>query len=414
MFDRKLKQVFVIAAVGFFFASTMAALAQTSAQPGAISGDVVRIGVLTDMSGVYTDLAGKGSVEAVKMAVEDFGGKVLGKPIEVIFADHQNKADIGANKAREWFDTGGVDMINDLNNSGVALAVAAIAKEKKRHIIVNGSSNVGITNQMCSPYAVHYAYDAYSLAQGTGQTIVEQGGDTWFFLTVDFAFGLGLEQQVSDIVRAAKGRVVGAARHPLGTTDYSSYILQAQASKAKIVGIASTGSDATNAIKAAKEFGLTKGQRLAALLLWINDVHALGLSTAEGLLLTNAWYWDMSDESRAFSKRYFDRVGSMPNMSQAGDYSSTLHYLRAVQAAGTDDPDTVSVKMRELPISDMFTKKGYIRVDGRMIHDMYLWEIKSPAESKYPWDYLKLVKIIPGEQAFMPLDKSTCYLVKKP
>jgi branched-chain amino acid transport system substrate-binding protein len=414
MFAGKLKQVFVIATVGFFCASTMAALAQTSAQPGAISGDVVRIGVLTDMSGIYTDLAGKGSVEAVKMAVEDFGGKVLGKPIEVIFADHQNKADIGANKAREWFDTGGVDMINDLNNSGVALAVAAIAKEKKRHIIVNGSSNVGITNQMCSPYTVHYAYDAYSLAQGTGQTIVEQGGDTWFFLTVDFAFGLGLEQQVSDIVRAAKGRVVGAARHPLGTTDYSSYILQAQASKANIVGIASTGADATNAIKAAREFGLTKTQRLAALLLWINDVHALGLSTAEGLLLTNAWYWDMNNESRAFSKRFYDRVGRMPNMSQAGDYSSTLHYLRAVKAAGTDDPDAVSAKMRELPISDMFTQKGYIRIDGRMIHDMYLWEIKSPAESKYPWDYLKLVKTIPGEQAFMPIEKSTCYLVKKP
>lgn len=414
MFAGKLKQVFVIAAVGFFCASTVAALAQTSAQPGAISGDVVRIGVLTDMSGIYTDLAGKGSVEAVKMAVEDFGGKVLGKPIEVIFADHQNKADIGANKAREWFDTGGVDMINDLNNSGVALAVAAIAKEKKRHIIVNGSSNVGITNQMCSPYTVHYAYDAYSLAQGTGQTIVEQGGDTWFFLTVDFAFGLGLEQQVSDIVRAAKGRVVGAARHPLGTTDYSSYILQAQASKAKIVGIASTGADATNAIKAAREFGLTKTQRLAALLLWINDVHALGLSTAEGLLLTNAWYWDMSNESRAFSKRFHDRIGRMPNMSHAGDYSSTLHYLKAVQAAGTDEPDAVSAKMRELQISDMFTAKGYIRIDGRMIHDMYLWEVKSPAESKYPWDYLKLVKTIPGEQAFMPLEKSTCYLVKKP
>lgn len=393
-------------------ASVGVAQAQT-AQQGKLSNDVLRIGVLTDISGVYADISGKGAVEAVKMAVEDFGGKMFGKNIEVVFADHQNKADVGAAKAREWYDSG-VDMINDLANSGVALAVAGVAKEKKRHAIVNNASNVGVTNAQCSPYAVHYTYDAYSLANGTGKAIVEGGGDTWFFLTVDFAFGIGLEQQVGDVVRNAKGRVVGAARHPLGTTDFSSYVLQAQASKAKIIGLASTGNDTINAIKAANEFGLTKNQKLAALLLWIQDVHSLGLQTAQGLQLTNAWYWDMNDETRAFAKRYQQRAGGlMPNMAHAGDYSSTMHYLKAVQAAGSDDPDAVSAKMREMPINDMFAKGGKIREDGRMVHDMYLWQVKTPAESKGPWDYLKLVKTIPGDQAFMPLSQSTCYLVKK-
>jgi len=386
------------------------AAAQTN---GRLSNDVVRIGVLTDLGGVYADISGKGAVEAVKMAVEDFGGRMFGKPIEVVAADHQNKADIGAAKAREWFDVGGVDMINDLANSGVALAVAGLAKEKKRHVIVNNASNMGVTNAQCSPYAVHYTYDAYSLAHGTGRSIVENGGDTWFFLTVDFAFGIGLEQQVGDVVRANKGRVLGAARHPLGASDFSSFVLQAQASKAKIVGLASTGQDAINAIKAANEFGLTKNQKLAALLLWINDVHSLGLQTAQGMQLTNAWYWDMNEDSRKFAQRFQQRVGSMPNMAHAGDYSSTLHYLKAVQAAGSDDPDAVSAKMREMPINDMFAKGGQIRADGRMVHDMYLWEVKSPAESKYAWDYLKPVKTIPAAQAFMPLEQSTCYLVKK-
>ena len=390
----------------------LSAQAQAPNTTGTLSNDVLRIGVLTDISGVYADISGKGAVEAVKMAVEDFGGKMFGKNIVVVSADHQNKADVGAAKAREWYD-GGVDMINDLANSGVALAVAGVAKEKKRHAIVNNASNVGVTNAQCSPYTVHYTYDAYSLAHGTGKTIAEGGGDTWFFLTVDFAFGIGLEQQVSDVVRANKGRVVGAARHPLGTTDFSSYVLQAQASKAKIIGLASTGNDTINAIKAANEFGVTKNQKLAALLLWIQDVHSLGLPVAQGLQLTNAWYWDMNDESRAFAKRYMQRVGQMPNMAHAGDYSSTLHYLKAVQAARTDDPDAVSAKMRELPINDMFAKNGKIRVDGRMMHDMYLWEVKKPSESKYAWDYLKPVKTIPAEQAFMPLSQSTCYLVKR-
>ncbi|MDP3619400.1 MAG: ABC transporter substrate-binding protein [Ramlibacter sp.] len=384
--------------------------AQTS---GSLSNDVVRIGVLTDLGGVYADISGKGAVEAVKMAVEDFGGRMFGKPIEVVSADHQNKADVGAAKAREWFDIGGVDMITDLANSGVALAVAGLGKEKKRHVIVNNASNMGVTNAQCSPYTVHYTYDAWSLANGTGRSVVETGGDTWFFLTVDFAFGHGLEQQVGDVVRSSKGRVVGSARHPLGASDFSSFILQAQASKAKIVGLASTGQDAINAVKAANEFGLTKNQKLAALLLWINDVHSLGLQTAQGMQLTNAWYWDMNEDSRKFAQRFQRRVGSMPNMAHAGDYSSTLHYLKAVQAAGSDDPDAVSAKMREMPINDMFAKGGRIRADGRMVHDMYLWEVKKPAESKYAWDYLKLVKTIPAAQAFMPLEQSTCYLVKK-
>lgn len=383
---------------------------ETSAQ---VSGDVVRIGVLADMSGIYSDLSGKGAVEAVKMAAEDFGGTVLGKKIEVVAADHLNKPDIGAAKAREWFDTGGVDMINDLANSGVARAVATVAKEKKRHIIVNGASNMGITNELCSPYAIHYAYDAYSLAHGTGKAVVANGGKSWFFLTVDFAFGIGLEEQVSKVVRDAGGRVVGAARHPLATTDFSSFILQAQASKAEIIGIASTGADAVNAIRAAAEFGATKKQKLAALLLWIEDVHALGLPATQGLLLTNAWYWDMNDEARAFAKRFHDRVGKMPNMAQAADYSSTMMYLNAVKEAGTDEPDAVSKKLREMTVSDMFTKQGKVRVDGRFVHDMYLWQVKSPEESKAPWDYMKLVATIPAEQAFQPLSESKCDLVEK-
>ncbi|MFT0548861.1 ABC transporter substrate-binding protein [Allopusillimonas ginsengisoli] len=401
-----------------FWSRTMASLAfaagATTASAQTLSGDVLRIGVLTDISGVYADVSGKGAIEAVKMAVEDYGGTMFGKPIDVIYADHLNKPDIGAAKAREWFDTGDVDMITDLANSGVALAVAGIAKDKKRHIIVNNPSNVGLTNEMCSPYTIHYTYDAYSLAHGTGRTIAEQpGGDTWFFLTVDFAFGIGLEQQVSEVVRAANGRVVGAARHPLGTTDFSSFALQAQTSGAKIIGLASTGHDTVNAIKAAREFGVTPNQKLAALLLWINDVHALGLDVAQGLQLTNAWYWDMNDGSRDFAKRYYERMQSMPNMAHAGDYSSTMHYLKAVEAAGTDDSDAVSAKMREMPVNDFFATNGEIREDGRMVHDMYLWEVKSPEESAKPWDYFKLIKTIPADQAFAPLSDSKCYLVKK-
>ncbi|GGK20956.1 ABC transporter substrate-binding protein [Salinarimonas ramus] len=387
------------------------AVAQAQDAQGRISGDVVRIGVLTDMSGIYSDLAGEGAVEAVRMAAEDFGGTVLGAPIEVIFADHLNQADTAAAKAREWFDVEGVDMINDLSNSGAALAVAAVAKDARRHIIVNGASNIGITNDVCSPYAIHYAYDAYSLAHGTGEAVVEDGGLTWFFLTVDFAFGIGLEEQVTQVVENAGGEVLGSARHPLSASDFSSYMLQAQASGAEIIGIASTGGDAVNAINAAAEFGLTENQTLAALLLWLNDVHSIGLDAAQGLLLTNAWYWNMDEEARAFAERYYERVGSMPNMSQAANYSSTMHYLRAIEQAGTDDPDAVSEAMRSMPINDFFAENGYVREDGRMMHDMYLWRVKSPEESEGAWDYLEPVSTIAAEDAFRPLDQSTCYLV---
>lgn len=392
-------------------ASTACLVVASAAAQAQISDNVVRIGVLTDMSGIYSDLAGVGAVEAVRMAAEDFGGEILGAPIEVIFSDHLNQADTAAAKAREWFEIEGVDLINDLSNSGAALAVAGVARDMQRHIIVNGSSNIGITNEVCSPYAIHYAYDAYSLAHGTGNAVVQDGGLDWFFLTVDFAFGIGLEEQVTQVVEAAGGQVMGSARHPLSASDFSSYMLQAQASGAEIIGIASTGGDAINAINAAAEFGLTQNQTLAALLLWINDVHSIGLEAAQGLMLTNAWYWDMSPEAREFSERYYERVGMMPNMSQAANYSSTMHFLRAIEAAGTDDPDAVSQAMREMPISDFFATDGHIREDGRMVHDMYLWRVKSPEESQYDWDYLEAVATIPGDEAFRPLDQSTCYLV---
>ena len=397
--------------MGRLLASSALVVAGGSVAYAQVSDDVVKIGVLTDMSGIYSDLAGDGAVEAVRMAAEDFGGEVLGAPIEVVFSDHLNQPDTAAAKAREWFDIDGVDMINDLSNSGAALAVAAVAKEMQRHIIVNGSSNIGITNDVCSPYAVHYAYDAYSLANGTGNAVVEDGGLSWFFLTVDFAFGIGLEEQVTEVVEAAGGEVLGSARHPLAATDFSSYMLQAQSSGAQIVGVASTGGDAINAINAAAEFGLTQNQTLAALLLWLNDVHSIGLEAAQGLMLTNAWYWDMNDETREFAERYYERVGLMPNMSQAANYSSTMHYLRAIEAAGTDEPDAVSEAMRSMPISDFFTPDGYIREDGRMVHDMYLWQVKSPEQSEREWDYLTPIATIPAEQAFRPLDQSTCYLV---
>ncbi|MCE8036200.1 MULTISPECIES: ABC transporter substrate-binding protein [unclassified Halomonas] len=377
----------------------------------AYSDGVVRIGVLTDMSGIYTDLSGEAAVEAVRMAVEDFGGEVNGVPIEVIHGDHRNRADTGASRAREWYNNDGVDMINDLSNSGVALAVAAVAAEQQRHAIVNSSSNIGLTNDYCSPYVTHYTYDAYSLAQGTGQSIVEDGGDTWFFLTVDFAFGIGLEEQVSQVVRDAGGQVVGAARHPLNTTDFSSYALQAQASGAEIIGIASTGADAINAINALAEFGVTPDQRPAALLLWYDDIVSLGLETAQGLMLTNAFYWDANEGTREFSQRFYERTGRMPNMAHAGNYSSTMHYLNAVEAAGTDDATAVSEKMRELEINDFFATGGYIRPNGRMVHDQYLWEVKSPEESEYDYDFLRLLATIPGEDAFQPLEESTCHLL---
>lgn len=379
-----------------------------------ISDDIVKIGVLTDMSGSYADITGKGSVEAVKMAVEDFGGKVLGKPIEVIFADHQNKADIASLVSREWFDTKKVDMITDVVTSSVALAVVKIAAEKKKIAIVNGAATSRLTNEDCTPYSVHYAYDTFAVASGTGTTMAKEGGDSWFFITADYAFGQSLEKDVTDVVKAANGRVLGSVKHPLNAADFSSYMLQAQASGAKIIGLANAGGDAVNAVKAAHEFGLVKSgkQKIASLQIDINDVHALGLPIAQGLYSTTGFYWDMNDETRRWSERFFKRIGRMPSMIQAANYSATLHYLLAIAAAGTDDADTVMKKMRELPVNDFFAKDGKIRADGRMVHDMYLVQVKTPAESKRPWDYLNIKVVIPGDQAFRSLAQSVCSLVK--
>jgi branched-chain amino acid transport system substrate-binding protein len=373
----------------------------------------LRIGVMTDITGQFSHEAGEGAVAAVKMAVEDFGGKVLGRPIEVLVNDHLNKPDIAATKAREWFDTQDVRMINDLINSGVALSVIGVAKEKNRIAIVNGSGSSRITGDACTPNSIHYAYDTWALANGTGSAIVKEGGDSWFFLTADYAFGHSLEADTAAAVKARGGKVVGAVRHPLNTSDYSSFLLQAQASKAKVIGLASSGTGFINTVKSAKEFGITQaGQTLAGLLVWVTDVHAMGLETGQGLTLTNAFYWDRNDETRKWSKRFFERTQRMPGMGDAGNYSSTLHYLNAVKAAGTDDTAAVMAKMKSMPINDMFAKNGKIRADGRMVHDMYVYQIKKPSESKYPWDYYKLKAVIPADQAFRPMSEGGCPLVK--
>ncbi len=397
-------------------ASLAGAAATVWAQPQtpAISDDVVRIGLILDMSGVYADVTGKGSATAAEMAISDFGGKVLGKKIDLLVVDHQNKADIAAARAREWYDTKGVDAIMDVAGSAPALAVLEVAREKNRIVVFSGPGTERITNDLCSPVSVHYTYDTYALANTTARATVEQGGKSWFFLTADYAFGHTLQASATAVVQESGGTVVGSVKHPMGASDFASYLLQAQASKAQVVGLANAGGDTVNAIKAASEFGLTKGgQRLAGLLLYINDIHAIGLEAAAGLTLTEAFYWDMNDETRAWSQRYYDKLKKMPNMSQAGTYSSVMHYLKAVEAAGTDETGAVMKKMKSMPINDFFAKNGYIREDGRMVHDMYMFQVKTPAESKKPWDYYNLVATMPGDKAFMPLSKSTCPLIKK-
>jgi branched-chain amino acid transport system substrate-binding protein len=380
-----------------------------------ISDDVVKIGLILDMTSLYADITGEGSVTAARMAIEDFGGKVLGKPIELVYADHQNKADIAASKAREWFDKDKVDAIMDVAASATALAVVEVARQKNKIAVFSGPGSVRITNEACSPVTVHYTYDTYALANGTGRAVVKAGGDTWFFLTADYAFGQALEKDTSDVVKEMGGRVLGSVRHPLNASDFSSFLLQAQASGAKVIGLANAGGDFINAMKGASEFGITQSgrQSLAGLLVYINDIHSLGLKTTQGLYLTEAFYWDLNDETRAWSRRFFERMKKMPNMSQAGVYSSTLHYLKAVKAAGTDDTAAVMKKMKEMPVNDFFAKNGRIREDGRMVHDMYLFEVKKPADSKTPWDYYNLKATIPAAQAFQPLSKSACPLVKK-
>ena len=379
-----------------------------------ISDGVVKMGMLEDMSSIYADITGVGAVTAAKMAVEDFGGKVLGKPIEVIAADHLNKADIASAMAREWFNNQHVDALMDVAASATALAAIEVAKSNNKIVVLNGPGATRITNEACTPVSIHYTYDNYALAHGTGAAVVNAGYDTWFFLTADYAFGHDLEQITAAFVRAGGGRVLGSVRVPINTLDFSSALLQAQASKAKVVGLANAGADTTNSIKQAAEFGIVRGgQKLAGLLVFINDVNTLGLEAAQGMLLTNAFYWDRNEESRAWSRRYFQRMNKMPNMTQAGIYSATTHYLKAVQAAGTDETQAVMEKMRSTPINDFFAKNGYIRADGRMVHDMYLYEVKKPAQSKEAWDYYTLVATIPAEQAFQPLSASKCPLVKK-
>jgi branched-chain amino acid transport system substrate-binding protein len=379
-----------------------------------VSDGVVKIGMLEDMSSIYAEITGVGAVTAAKMAVEDFGGKVLGKPIEIVSADHQNKPDIASSTAREWFDSQHVDALMDVAASATALAVIEVAKARSKIVVLNGPGATRITNEACSPVSIHYTFDNYAVSHGTGAAILKQGYDTWFFVTADYAFGHDLEEVTSAVVRSGGGKVLGSVRTPINTLDFSSALIQAQSSKAKVIGLANAGADTINAIKQAAEFGVVRGgQRLAGLLIFINDINTLGLEAAQGMLLTNAFYWDRNEESRAWAQRYFQRMGKMPNMAQAGIYSATTHYLKAIEAAGTDETQAVMEKMRSTPINDFFAKNGKIRDDGRMVHEMYLYEVKKPAESKGPWDYYKLVATIPAEVAFQPLSESKCPLVKK-
>ncbi len=379
-----------------------------------VTDDVVRIGVLTDMAGVTADVTGKGSLVAAQMAVQEFGNTVLGKPVEIISADHQHKTDLGASIARQWYDTGGVDVIVDIPNSSIALAVQRIARNSKKLVIFSGAGTTALTNEQCSPYGFHWTYDTYAMAHGTASAVVEDGGKSWFILASDYAFGAQLAKDTSEVVLAEGGKVLGTVRHPLNVADFASFLLQAQSSGAQVIGIANAGNDTINAIKQAGEFGITQaGQSLAAMILMINDVHSLGLEKAQGTYLTTASYWDMDEQTRKWSKAFMEKTGAMPSMLQAGVYGSVLHYLKAVKAAGTDDADQVAAKMRALPINDAFTHNARIREDGRVLRDMYLAKVKTPAESKYPWDYFKIVRTIPSDKTAMPLSQSTCSMVTR-
>lgn len=387
----------------------------SAAQDAGVSGEAVRIGVLNDRSGLYADLSGQGSVIAAQMAVEDFGGEVLGVPIEIVSADHQNRPDVGAGVAREWFDTQGVDMIVDVPTSSVALAVQEVARELDRVFIASGAGTTALTNENCSPTSFHWTYDTHALAVGTASAVVQEGGDSWFFITADYEFGHSLEENTARVVEESGGQVLGRVRHPLSSADFSSYLLQAQGSGAQVIGLANAGTDTTNAIAQASEFGIVQGgQQLAGLLLFISDVHGLGLEAAQGLVLTTGFYWNLNDSTRAFSERFFEQHGAMPTMVHAGVYSGVLHYLEAVEAAGTDSAQAVSDAMREAPVDDgVLTDNGTVRADGRMVHDMYLAEVKAPDASTRDWDYYNIVRTIPGDEAFIPLSESTCSLVNE-
>ena len=402
-----MKRKTLAAAVAAAFAATLAG------QQARAAGDEVVIGDIDDLSGVYADVIGQGGIEAAKMAIADFGGKVLGKKIVFLSADHQNKPDLGASKFREWADQNGVNMILGGSNTGVSIAMSKTAAQKKVPFIAIGAAGASLTNADCTPYSIHYAYDTTALANGTASAIVKGGGKTWYFLTADYAFGTQLQDAATKVVVANGGKSLGAVRVPLSTTDFSSFLLQAQGSNAQVLGLANAGGDFTNSLKAANEFGITKKMKPAALLAFISDIHSLGLQTAQGLYLTTGWYWDTDADTRAFSKRYFEIVKREPTMNQAAYYSATLTYLKAVKAVGSTDPDKVMAELKKTKINDMFAKNGVIRADGLMSHDMYVMQVKTPAESKYPWDYYKLVKKMSGDEAFGPLSQSTCPLARK-
>jgi branched-chain amino acid transport system substrate-binding protein len=372
------------------------------------SGDTIKIGLITDMSGLYSDIDGPAGAEAIRMAVAEMGGAINGKKIEVMSADHQNKADVAAGKAREWFDTQGVDLLIGGTNSGTALAMSKVALEKKKLFVAIGAGSSALTNEQCSPYTVHYAYDTVALAKGTGGAVVKAGGKSWYFLTADYAFGASLQNDTANVVKAAGGTVVGSVKHPLSASDFSSFLLQAQGSKAQILGLANAGGDTINAIKAANEFGITKSMKLAGLLVFINDIHSLGLKATQGMYLTDSWYWNKDAETRAWSRKFFEKIKRMPSSIQAADYSATLQYLKAIKATGTDDADKVLAYLKKNKINDMFAKDGSIRDDGRMVHDMYLMQVKSPDKSTEPWDYYNVVETIKGDAAFTTKADTKC------
>jgi branched-chain amino acid transport system substrate-binding protein len=405
------REVLVKRVLSGVLASVLALAASTAL---AQSKPPLKLGGILDMSGLYADITGSGSETAAKMAVEDFGGEVLGRKIEIVVGDHLNKADLAANIARDMFDNQGVEMIFDVAASATALAAGEIAKARNKIIMFSGPGSIRLSNEACGPYTVHYVFDTFAQANVTGLATVKQGLDSWFFLTADYTFGQDLEKDTTNVVLKSGGKVLGSVRHPLNTSDFSSFLLQAQGSKAKVVGLANAGGDTINAIKQAAEFGLTKGgQKLSPLLAFVTDIDSVGLETAQGLLLTEAFYWDLNDDTRAFSKRFMERVKRVPTSAQAGVYSSVLHYLQAVKAAGTTDSAAVMKIMKDTPINDMFARNGRIREDGRMVHDMYLFEVKKPSESKGRWDDYKLLATVSGNEAFQSLELSRCPLVKK-
>ena len=399
----KLLRLTFIATVGIGYS------AAASAQ---ISNDTIKIGFITDMSGVYADVDGPAGAESIKMAIADMGGMINGKKIEFISADHQNKADIAASKAREWFDQQGVDMIIGGSNSATNLAMAKVAADKKKPFIAIGAGTARLTNEECTAYTIHYAYDTVALARGTSGALVKQGYKDWFFLTADYVFGISLEKDASDVVKSSGGRVMGSVRHPLAASDFSSFLLQAESSKAQVLGLANAGGDTINSIKAANDFGINKKMKLAGMLMFVNDIHALGLGLTQGMYLTDGWYWDTNEETRAWSKKFMAKNKKAPSMVHAADYSATNFYLNAVKAIGSDDGDKVMAKMKSTKVNDFFAKNGVVRPDGRMVHDMSLMQVKTPAESKYEWDYYKLIQVIPGDQAFVTKAETKCALWK--